>query len=95
MVAANNLADYARRVTLVRRQVRSESGDAADAVQPRAFAEVIHGDETEPVGVEGVVLTELRWDPSEAGSGGGGIEGVLVEALVAAHGQFEEEKGAV
>lgn len=117
MVVANNLADYAKRVTLIRRchenggdgiaaeaagaggeegaaVASGRGGTAKGRVEPRVFADSIQGDETEPVEVEGVECTELRWDPADVATGANtnttsarGIEGVLVGALARAHGQ--------
>lgn len=87
LVAANNLANYREKVTLVTRD-RSISSEP-----PRVLAASVKGDEVEPAPVANVstVVVSTSSSPAGGGAGAGGsgkprpIEFLLTSAIVAVH----------
>jgi len=92
VVAANNLADYKRRVTLVQAEhpvLGQQAGNLNfSGPAPTVLADRIVGDETAPIPIAHVTTKVISVEDSTHESGDSGshsIEGQLVEALVTIH----------
>lgn len=102
VVAANNLADYKQRVTLVQAEHpvlnSAAGGRLSSGPAPTVLADQITGTEAAPVPVAHVVTQVLSVGPAAADGAEGddhrSIEGELVRALVAIHSRALEARAA-